>query len=156
MVQLFINKVCGALAARRVRYALVGGHAVSLHGAVRGTVDIDIAINWNLRSLQNAEKALDEIGLVSRLPVTAENVFEFRYEYIENRNLIAWNFYNPENLTEQVNIIISYDLKGRRRQRLNTSEGPIYVLDITELIEMKRASGRPQDLSDVDALEKLR
>ncbi len=68
----------------------------------------------------------------------------------------AWNFYNPENLTEQVDIIISYDLKGRRRQRLNTDEGPIYVLDITELIEMKRASGRPQDLSDVDALEKLR
>ncbi len=66
MFQLFINKVCGALAARRVRYALVGGHAVSLHGAVRGTVDIDFAINWNLRSLQNAEKALDEIGLVSR------------------------------------------------------------------------------------------
>jgi len=55
-----------------------------------------------------------------------------------------------------VDIIISYDLKGRRRQRLNTDEGPIYVLDITELIEMKRASGRPQDLSDVDALEKLR
>jgi hypothetical protein len=118
MFQLFINKVCGALTVRRVRYALVGGHAVSLHGAVRGTVDIDIAINWNLRSLQNAEKALDEIGLVSRLPVTAENVFEFRDEYIENRNLIAWNFYNPENLTEQVDIIISYTPEHIRRANI--------------------------------------
>jgi hypothetical protein len=27
----------------KVRYALVGGHAVVLHGAVRGTVDIVIA-----------------------------------------------------------------------------------------------------------------
>jgi len=155
MFQLFINKVCGALTASGVRYALVGGHAVSLHGAVRGTVDVDITINWNLRSLQNAEKALNEIGLISRLPVTAENVFQFRDEYIENRNLIAWNFYNPENMTEQVDIIISYDLKGRRRQRVDTIEGPVYILDIKELIEMKRVSGRPQDLSDISALEKL-
>jgi hypothetical protein len=156
MSQLFISKVCDALAAKGVRYALAGGHAVSLHGAVRGTVDIDVVINWDQRSLRNAGNALGEIGLVSRLPITAENVFQFRDEYIENRNLIAWNFYNPENLTQQVDIIISYDLKGKRRQRLDTSEGPIYILDIRELIEMKRASGRPQDLSDVDALEKLR
>ncbi len=155
MSQLFINKVCDALAAGGIRYALVGGHAVSLHGAVRGTVDIDIAINWDLRTLQNAEKSLNEIQLVSRLPVTAENVFQFRDEYIENRNLNAWNFHNPENLTEQVDIIINYDLKGRRRQRLDSAQGPIFVLSIKELIEMKHASGRPQDLSDVAALEKL-
>ena len=156
MHPLFINKVCAALVAAGVRYALVGGHAVSLHGAVRGTVDIDIAINWNLLSLQNTETALEKIGLVSRLPVTAKNVFQFRDEYIENRNLNAWNFHNPENMTEQVDIIISYDLKGRRRQRLGIADGAIFVLDIDELIEMKRACGRPQDLSDVDALEKLR
>jgi hypothetical protein len=155
MFQMFINRICDALATNRVRYALVGGHAVSLHGAVRGTVDVDVVINWDQRSLERAGKALGEIGLLSRLPVTAENVFQFRDEYIKNRNLIAWNFYNPDNLTEQVDIIISYDLKGKRRQRLDTFEGPVYVLDIRELIKMKRASGRPQDLSDVDALEKL-
>jgi len=88
----FLSKVCRSLAGERVRYAVVGGHAVALHGAVRGTVDIDIALTWDLRSLQAAERALAEMGLVSRLPVGAADVFQFRDEYVRNRNLVAWNF----------------------------------------------------------------
>ncbi len=37
----FLNQICNALQTNRVRYALVGGYAVALHGAVRGTVDVD-------------------------------------------------------------------------------------------------------------------
>lgn len=37
----FLNQICHALQTNRVRYALVGGYAVALHGAVRGTVDVD-------------------------------------------------------------------------------------------------------------------
>ena len=152
----FIHKVCSALEQHGVRYAVVGGYAVALHGAVRGTVDIDIAIRWDLPSLNKAEKALVELGLVSRLPVNADDMFHFRDEYIKNRNLIAWNFYHPEDVSQQVDIIISYDLKGKRRQRIQTSLGDLHILRLSDLIEMKRLSGRPQDLEDVKTLEKLR
>ena len=37
-----LEKVCAALAQAKLRFAIVGGHAVALHGAVRGTVDIDL------------------------------------------------------------------------------------------------------------------
>ncbi|MDH3511846.1 MAG: hypothetical protein OER85_13410 [Gammaproteobacteria bacterium] len=152
---LFLNRVCAALADKGVRYAIVGGHAVALHGAVRGTVDVDVALTWNLKYLQAAEQALAEIGLISRLPVNADDVFQFRDEYVTNRNLIGWNFFNPDNLTEQVDIVITYDLKGKQIGTVDTAGGPITILGIRELIEMKRASGRPQDLEDVKALEKL-
>lgn len=152
----FLNRICTALADKGIRYAIVGGHAVALHGAVRGTVDVDIALAWNLKSLKATESALLEIGLVSRLPVTADEVFQFRDEYIQNRNLIGWNFYNPDNLTEQVDIVINYDLKGRRLKNVATAAGNIRILGLPDLIEMKTASGRPQDLEDVKALEKLR
>lgn len=151
----FLSRVCCALADQDLRYAIVGGHAVALHGAVRGTVDIDIALTWSLRSLQRAEQALADIGLVSKLPISAEDVFRFRDEYVENRNLIAWNFFNLDNLTEQVDIVITYDLKGKRTQRMDTADGPIQLLSRKDLIEMKRSSGRPQDLEDADALERL-
>ena len=153
---MFINKVCHALEQNGVRYAIVGGYAVALHGAVRGTMDVDIAINWDLNSLRKTEAALSEIGLVSRLPVSAGEVFQFRDEYISNRNLIAWNFYNPEDFSQQVDVIITYDLKGKGRQRLQTRSGSLQILRLTELIQMKRESGRPQDLEDVKALEKLK
>lgn len=152
----FLSRVSKALDTAEVRYALVGGYAVALHGAVRGTVDIDLVLRWDLRDLEAAEAALSSIGLVSRLPLTADNVFQFRDEYIRNRNLIAWNFYNPQDLSEQVDIVISEDLKGKRRVRMETLDGPVQVLGRKDLIAMKRASGRPQDVADAEALEKLR
>ena len=152
----FLAHVGKALDAAGVRYAVVGGYAVALHGAVRGTVDIDLVLRWDLRNLESAEAALASLGLVSRLPVTAESIYRFRDEYIRNRNLIAWNFYNPQDLTEQVDIVISEDLKGKRTISMQTRAGTIRVLSRKDLIAMKRASGRPQDLADVDALEKLR
>ena len=150
-----LEKVCAALAQARLRFAIVGGHAVALHGAVRGTVDIDVAIPWNRKSLEGAERALTEIGLVSRIPVSANEIFEFRDEYIKNRNLVAWNFYNPNDLSEQVDIIIAYDLKGKRIKQIQLANALVPVLGLKDLIEMKKQSGRPQDIEDVRALEKL-
>lgn len=154
-IMTFLARVCRALEDGGVRYAVVGGYAVALHGAVRGTLDIDIAVQWSSRSVRRTERALTELGLVSRLPISAEDVFHFRDEYVKNRNLVAWNFYNPQNAIEQVDIVITYDLKGKRRQRVNTADGPVQILSRRDLIEMKRVSGRPQDLEDAEALERL-
>jgi hypothetical protein len=101
------------------------------------------------------EQALRELSLVSRLPITADEVFRFRDEYIRNRNLIAWNFYNPGDLTEQLDVIISADLKGKKVDSISTMDGPVKVLARKDLIALKRASGRPQDLADIAALESL-
>jgi hypothetical protein len=46
-------------------------------------------------------------------------------------------------------------LKGKRTIRVQTRAGAIRVLSRKDLIAMKRASGRPQDLADADVLEKL-
>lgn len=150
-----LEKICTALREAGIRYAVVGGHAVALHGAVRGTVDIDIVLAWSRKAIAGAEKALNEIGLVSRLPLSADDIFDFRDEYVENRNLVAWNFYDPADLSVQVDIVLTYDLKGRKTRRIELPGGPVPILAIRDLIEMKRESGRPQDIEDVAALEKL-
>jgi hypothetical protein len=153
---MFIHDICSALDKADVSYAIVGGYAVALHGAVRGTVDVDVAIQWSLKNLQNAEHAFKQLGLVSLIPITAETLFLFREEYIQNRNLIAWNFYDPANPLHQVDIIINYDLKSVRNTKpIKTPLGTIRILSLNELIKMKKASGRPQDLEDVKALNNL-
>ena len=150
-----LERICAVFSRARVRYAIVGGYAVALHGAVRGTVDIDVVLAWNRKTVVAAEKALNEIGLISRLPITANDVFDFRKEFIENRNLIAWNFYNPDDLSEQVDIIITYDLKNKRTKRIDLAGMPVQILSLKDLIDMKQQSARPQDVEDVKALEKL-
>jgi len=151
----FLEKVCSELNKQNVQFAIVGGYAVALHGAVRGTVDIDFVVKWRLEALSSAEKALMKLGLVSRIPVHASDVYHFRKEYIENRNLIAWNFYNPSNPVEQVDIIINFELRDGMVKNMNVGSTTIPVLNINSLINMKRESGREQDLLDIDALERL-
>lgn len=152
---MFIHQVCSALNKAKIPYAIVGGYAVALHGAMRGTIDVDIVIHWTLKHLENVEKVFKEIGLVSSLPIDANSVFHFREEYIQKRHLIAWSFYDAINPINQVDVIINYDLKNAQTTTIKTSLGKLRVLSRKDLIAMKKASGRPQDLEDVKALEKL-
>jgi hypothetical protein len=53
---MFLTELCQSLKNHSVRYALVGGYAVALHGAVRGTVDIDFVMS-GIRQLKTVEHA---------------------------------------------------------------------------------------------------
>lgn len=152
---MFIERVCKKLSEHNVPYAIVGGHAVALHGAVRGTLDIDLVIVWSATNLKAAEFALNQLGLVSSLPISAEDVFTHREDYIKNRNLIAWNFHNPDSLNEQVGLIINYDLSLKNTNVISAGGFTLSILALDELIAMKKESGRPQDLADIEALEKV-
>lgn len=153
---MFVKRVVGALERHRVNYALVGGYAVALHGAVRGTVDIDIAIGLSKTAYQRVEAALEEVGLKPRLPLTAKDVYAFREEYINNRDVSAWSFINPDNPLEVVDILITEDAKKLRVVTKKAFGMNIRVVAIPDLIAQKRRSGRPQDLEDIKALEKLK
>ncbi len=152
---MFIQKICTALAKEKIPYAIVGGIAVALHGLPRGTFDLDLVIRWNEKNLLGAENILKSCGLISRLPINAKDIFTFRDEYIENRNLIAWNFYNPKAQNEQVDLLINFDLGRKKTTIKKISNSELHVLNVKDLIKMKRKAGREQDLSDVQALETL-
>lgn len=153
---MFIYRLIGALESRRVNYAIAGGYAVALHGAVRGTVDIDIVIRLTRKDFLAIEAALKDMGLQSRLPLKAEEVYEFREEYIKNRNLLAWNFINDYNPTESVDIILTEDLRKLRTKRIRAGRKTLRIVSIDDLIKMKEKSGRQQDLEDIKALRSLK
>ena len=46
--------------------------------------------------------------------------------------------------------------RNRRPHRVELASGPVDVLSVADLIDMKRESGRPQDIEDIRALEQLR
>ena len=152
---MLIRKIIRALVDHKVKYALIGGYAVALHGAIRGTVDIDIAIPLNKAAFQRAETALREIGLEPRLPITATEVFSFREEYIRKRHLKAWSFVNPRNPLEVVDILITEDASTISTVNKRAFGITIKVAAIADLIAMKKKAGRAQDLEDIKALRKL-
>jgi len=150
---MFFEKVFQALAEHRVNYAVAGGVAVALHGATRGTVDIDIALAFDEKNFERAEQALKALGLASRLPISASEVYRFRQEYLKNRNLIAWSFVNPDNPSEIVDLLMTHDLKKMKTKTLSFQGRKIPLLALEDLIKMKTGTGRRQDEEDVKALQ---
>lgn len=152
---MLIQRVIQALDKHGVKYVLIGGYAVALHGAIRGTIDVDIAIALNRATFKRAETALQEIGLASRLPVTADEVFSFREEYIRKRDLRAWSFANPLNPLDIVDILITEDASKIKSVNKRAFGLSIKVAAIADLIAIKKKAGRAQDLEDIKALKKL-
>ncbi|MCI0568536.1 MAG: hypothetical protein L0Z52_10175 [Acidobacteria bacterium] len=153
---MLLLRVIRALNEARVPYAVVGGYAVALHGAVRGTVDVDLVIRFKAVDFQRTERALVSLGLQSRLPITAAEVFQFREEYLQNRNLRAWTFINPARPSEIVDVILSEDLAGMKVKRVRVQGESVRIASLQDLIRMKEKSARAQDREDVVALKRLR
>lgn len=153
---MWILRLAAALDEAKVPYAVVGGYAVALHGAVRGTVDIDVVIPWAEETFNVTEATLRSLGLEPRLPVTASEVFRFREEWMRNRNMAAWTFVNPSRPSEMVDVVLTHDLNGMKTTLVEVKGQPIRIVAVDDLIAMKRDCGRAQDLEDVRALERIR
>lgn len=152
---MFLLEVVAALQKQGVKFAIAGGYAVALHGAVRGTVDVDVVLALQKTDYLNCEKAMRALGLISRVPVSADEVFHFRNQYIKERNLIAWSFSDPTDPSRLVDIILTYDKKTVPIKMVTVVGKEIPVLAKQSLIKMKQVSSRPQDLEDVKALRRL-
>jgi hypothetical protein len=148
-MDMLLFDLVDSLQSKKINFAIVGGYALALQGLVRSTVDIDIVLSLNLNDFRNAELALKEIGLVSRIPVRAQDVISMREEFIEKKNLIAWSFVDCDDPSRQVDIIITEELKALKTKLISVGPRKIPVATLEELLRMKTKSGRPQDLVDI-------
>jgi hypothetical protein len=115
-----------------------------------------VALVLSVENLSRAEKALNSINLQSRLPLTPEELIQFREEYIRNKKLLAWRFMNPQDNAEIVDLLILEDLKDLQIQKIKVGSEPIPVISKKDLIKMKQKSDRPQDREDIKALEAIK
>lgn len=153
---MLLYEIVDALEQRKVKYSLVGGYALALHGIVRATMDVDLVLNLNLLDFERAEAALHSIRLQSRLPLRAQDVIKMRKEYIEKRNLIAWSFVDYDNPSRQVDILITENLKNLQVQKISVAGRKIPVVSLKQLLQLKSKSARPKDLLDIELIkEKL-
>jgi len=129
-----------------VRYLVIGAHALGLHGHIRATKDIDL---WVERTRSNAEKlaeALREFGA----DIGIAGVDRFASE---GNQMIRLGV--PPNMVDILNFAgesTFVEVWGERE------EGKLWGVPImypsrTNLIHMKRAAGRPQDLVDIERLD---
>ena len=75
---MFYLEVFRALEEHKVRYLLVGGLAMNLHGVPRMTMDIDLVIALDIKNLEGFIGAAVSLQLKPVLPIALSDLFGFR------------------------------------------------------------------------------
>lgn len=145
-----------------VRYVVVGGLAVLLHGVDRLTADVDLVIDLAPGEATRAIRALIGAGFRPALPVDPEGLADeqTRQQWRDERGLLVLSFWDPENRRPTVDVFTEAPLDFLQLWTsavvMNISGHQIRVASLPHLIEIKRRAGRPRDIEDADRLEQLK
>jgi predicted nucleotidyltransferase len=131
----------------KVAYVLVGGYAAIIKGHTRTTGDMDIFVERTIENAENVIRAIDEFGFGS-IGFTAEDVMDengFIRMGAEPLRIDILNSIQGVTFDEVYQMAEEYEDEGVKMK----------VIHINHLIKNKLAAGRPKDLADVRALEKI-
>ena len=149
------------LAARKIPYLLVGGVAVNLYGIPRMTMDVDLAIKFTRESVSALEEMCRELSLVPIQPVTIQQLADpkERERLRHEKNMVAFSLRSPVASDPTVDLLLEtvwdFDAAWARRVVRKVGDVSINLASIADLITMKLALGRPQDLADVEHLRRF-
>ena len=156
-----IEQVLAALNAGSVRYLVVGGVAVVLHGHLRTTADLDVVVALDPENARRAIAALEGLGFRPRAPVPAERFADpgSRASWVAEKGMTVFSLASPSIGGLEVDLFveppIDFETAWARAVRVALDTTSATVASIQDLVAMKRASGRPIDLADVEALEAI-
>jgi hypothetical protein len=138
-----------AFHAHGVRYLVVGGYAVIFHAQPRFTRGIDFFIKADAGNAQATYAALDGFGA---------SLQGIRPEDFADRSTFFRFGRDPRGFDIRPYIPgVDFDAAWERRVEcvIDTKSGlKAFFISSADLVAAKLASGRPQDLADVDAIRK--
>ncbi len=156
-----IEEVLGALNEARVRYLVVGGVAVVLHGHLRTTADLDLVVELTSENASKAIAALSGLGYRSRAPVPAEQFADaaIRRSWIEDKGLTVFSLWSPDQPGLEVDLFVQEPFEFAdafsRGLLVNLDTTTAMVVSLQDLMTLKREANRPLDQADIEALEAI-
>ncbi len=156
-----IESILDALNRAGVRYLVVGGVAVVLHGYLRTTADLDLIIQLDRDNVLRAIHALQDHHYRPRAPIAAEKFAEqdVREQWIREKGLAVFTLWSPAHPTLEIDLFVSepfnFDAVYARALRVPLEKTDATVIALEDLVALKRGVGRPRDIEDIAALESL-
>lgn len=132
------------LNAHGVEYLVVGGYALAAHGHPRYTGDIDFWVHFTPENIPRVLAALNEFGF-SSLGLGSE---DFTADTILQLG-------QPPRRIDILTAIdgVDFDACYERRESAVLGGVPLTVIGRDDFVANKKASGRPKDQIDLDALD---
>ena len=131
-----------------VHYLMIGGFAVGVHATPRMTKDLDVWVTLEGDNRQRLAASLIAFGAPSALiaevqVATSDEFIRFGRE--------------PVGIDILFSVVGLTDFREAKEQAEKVSIGgvEVWVIGVDHLLVAKRAAGRPQDLADVEKIEKV-
>lgn len=155
-----VEEIVKALNGASVRYLIAGGLAVVAHGYLRFTADVDLILDLDEENARRAMSALSGLGYRPRAPVAMEDFADpnARARWVAEKGLTVFSLYSPEHAATEIDLFVEapldFDRAYQAALRLEVSEKvSTTFLGYDDLLALKKAAGRPQDLADIERLQ---
>ena len=144
MLNQDFKEFIGLLNDNHVRYLVIGGYAVALHGYPRYTKDIGIWVDMSPANAANMVRALKQFGFGSLGLQPAD--------FLVPDQIIQLGY--PPARIDLLTTLENIDFEHCYNERVTVSIDGINVnfIDLENLKKNKKASGRHQDLADLEQL----
>lgn len=157
--ELTYDKVFAALSRARVRYLVVGGVAMGLHGYARMTADLDLFIDLSPLNTRRALAILKKLGVRPMNPVDPAEFAKstVRRRWIREKGMVAFPWYHPKQASFRLDMFVAEPIPFSKawKRRVTREEGglKVPVVGIDDLLAMKRQANRDKDRNDILVLE---
>jgi hypothetical protein len=150
------RELFASLARHGVHYLTVGGIALHAHGGQRLTTDLDIAVAFSSENLQRLATCLAEIDARVLGPGGE------RSDTAPSAGLLGssdqWHLITRYGALDIVTVpahLGSFEEMRARAHEVHLDDVIVPIANRQDLLEMKRATSRLQDLADVEFLESI-
>ncbi len=134
----------GLLCSHRVRFLVVGAHALAANGRPRATGDLDFWVEPTVTNAKRLGRAIHEFGFEELAAQAAE---------FARPDRMATMGVPPLRIDIMTSITgVAFEQAWPKRLKARFGQYEIGFLGREELLANKRASGRPKDLADVALL----
>lgn len=151
-----------ALSEAQVRYVLVGGMAVQLHGYFRTTFDVDLVLAMDDENLTRFIGVAKQIGLVPSIPVPIDSLRNAAQieQWHREKGMLAFALREPQVGGGVVDVLVrpevSFDQLHKNAVAGRLFSQQVMIASIDDLLTMKRHANRDKDKLDIAALEKIK
>lgn len=158
---MFYLDLFATLNKYHVDYLLIGGLAVSLHGVERATMDVDITVAMQPDNLAGLLQCAQALSLTPVAPVPLESLTNLSLlrKWHDEKNMLAFALRTDAMAGLTIDVLLfpplDFHEMHARAVQFVLGDVSVTVASVEDLIAMKRAAGRPIDLSDIAHLEKI-
>ena len=143
-----LHSITAAFETAGLRYAVCGGLAVTIHGVVRSTEDIDVLVAPE--DLPRVFALVEPLGYTIPAMLMTFGAGSDRERHVQRISKIVGSQVVTLDL-----LVADASLAGLLDDRVVVTlpQGKLTVVSRAGLLRMKKLAGRPQDLADIEKLE---